>query len=144
MTLEPDTSRFLDVKNGEVLTFGTIRIRGHEYPFSVPKTRDSEGKISHHYTLSPICICDSKDKKKYDIQWVKAGNLLVADRNLLKNVSWEQLDTWGLVFGDNQKPIHKEPRKQSFEDLVSRAQSISDQLAELTSDLEKHKNNLER
>ena len=95
-------------------------------------------------SVSPHSICDSKDKKKYDIQWVKAGNLLVADRNLLKNVSWEQLDTWGLVFGDNQKPIHKEPRKQSFEDLVSRAQSLSDQLAELTSDLQKHKDNLER
>ena len=107
LTLEPDTSRFLDVKNGEVLTFGTIRIRGHEYPFSVPKTRDSEGKISHHYTSSPICICDSKDKKKYDIQWVKAGNLLVADRNLLKNVSWEQLDTWGLVLVTTKKPFIK-------------------------------------
>ena len=33
------------------------------------------------------------------IQWVKANNLLIADRVICTNVSWAQLDACGLVFG---------------------------------------------
>lgn len=143
-TFFPDSSRFSNIKNGDVLTFGSILVSGHEYPFPVPKTRDSEGKITHHYGSSPICICDSKNKEEYDIQWVKAGNLLVADRNLLKNVSWEQHDTWGLVFGTDEKAVHTESQSHSLYDLISQVKSRSEQYAKLTSEIQKCKNELEK
>lgn len=34
-----------------------------------------------------------------EIQWVKANGLLIADRCVCMNVSWDQLDNQGLVFG---------------------------------------------
>lgn len=34
-----------------------------------------------------------------EIQWIKVNGLLIADRCICTNVSWEQLDDQGLVFG---------------------------------------------
>lgn len=42
---------------------------------------------------------------------------------------------WGLVFGADEKAVHKEPQKQSLEDVISRAKSLADQSAKLISDL---------
>lgn len=80
-------------------------------------------------------ICDSIEETTYNIQWVKAGNPLVADHNPLGSISWGQLNMWGLVFGADEKAVHKEPQKQSLEDVISRAKSLADQSAKLISDL---------
>lgn len=106
-TYEPDASRFSNVKDGGVITFGTIG--KNSYLFSVPKTQASEGDIEDNYGSDPVHIGDSTDDFKCNIQWVKSGNLLVADRNLLKYVSWGFLDMCGLVYGKTEKSFDKEP-----------------------------------
>lgn len=131
-TFEPDPSCFSSVKDGELLTFGTVRICDRNYRFPVPKTKRDEGDIQHNYTSPPVCISDSIDDAKYNIQWVKAGNLLIADRNLLKHVSWQDLNAWGLVFGRDKKT-------QSVDFLISRANAVREQSAESTSIPRKHK-----
>lgn len=49
------------------------------------------------YNGETISFGDSVPGK--EIQWVNANGLLIADRCLCTNISWEQLDTQGLVFG---------------------------------------------
>ena len=122
-TLKPDNSRFSNVKDGELLSFGTVRIGAHATPYAVPKTRGSEGDIPHYYGGGVVSIYDSTDVGKRNIQWVKAGNLLVADRNLLLNVDWNQINDWGLVYGQgrNERTVQAPAKKPSLNSLIQSA-----------------------
>ena len=67
-------------------------------------------------------------------------------RDLLETLS--QLDLGGIWRSyDEQKPLEQKEKniaKESLNDLIAAAKSISDQSAQLTNDLQKHKNSLER
>lgn len=102
-TFKPDSSHFSHMKDGDILTFGSVRMGS--YVFSVPKNKTSEGEIDSYSprTNLPISIGDSDAGIDCNIQWIKAGKILVADRNVLKNISLQHLNMFGLVYGEPEK-----------------------------------------
>lgn len=69
--------------------FGTIYICGEPASY---------GKRYSRYKNAPeLTIGNTRAGK--EIAWLKVNGLLIADRNLVENISWYDLDAQGLVFG---------------------------------------------
>ncbi len=151
LTYKPDISNFSNVRDGEVLTFGSLRL--DDRSFSVPKSQASEGDIMNYSSSFSISIGNSTNDFSDHIQWVKAGNLLVADRNILKGVSWAQLNLYGLVYGQSGHEVARDralgPKPEvsdkfsSVDSLIARATAISEQSKKLAENLEKFRDGFE-
>lgn len=81
-------------ENNKIKKFGTLRILGAEVP--TPQKPYYKGDILG-YNGTDFEIGDTVAGK--EITWLKLGDLLVCDRNILQGVSWETLNEKGLVFG---------------------------------------------
>ena len=81
-------------ENDKVKKFGTLRILGAAVP--APQKPYYKGDILG-YNGTDFEIGDTVAGK--EITWLKLGDLLVCDRNILQGVSWETLNEKGLVFG---------------------------------------------
>lgn len=99
-TLMPDPSQLESYKDGTEFCMGSLYMNNS--PLDNPQTPTIEGDIPDYFPGSALHLGDSHEDPRTHIQWLKAGNCLIADRNLLKNISWEDLDKFGLVYG-NQK-----------------------------------------
>lgn len=97
--------------NGDLIKLGTLYVGGSKIarptrPWRIdssPPGAPSAGDITSFSSGQTIEIRDTDASDAYKIQWreVNAGSkkLLVADRNLLVNVSWNDLNAQSLVFG---------------------------------------------
>lgn len=124
-TMEPDPSLLANVPDGTVLSMGTLFM--NETPLDVPRhpgitkedghAANEKGRWMSHKKFvallwqnvdvpdyiagAQLRLGDSVSSKQ--IPWVKCGDFLIADRNLLKNISWTDLDRNGLVFRERGK-----------------------------------------
>ena len=94
-TLQPSPCSHLG--EGNSLVIGTLYMNGEAQ--TVPRNPTPDGDIPDFVSDSDLCIGDSNCDPDKQITWIKSGDILVADRNLLKNISWDDLDRNGLAFG---------------------------------------------
>lgn len=116
-TLQPDTEYMAGWKDGTLFEMGTL-YAGEEAVTLPDKPVWPDGNTFDYRRKNrpKLELRDSSENPAEHIRWIKAGNFLVADRNLLVNISWNDLDKQGLVLGDNS-PEHK----RSLDDIIKTA-----------------------
>ena len=102
--LEPSDPTVLHpMRDGTVLKFGALVVNGD--PIKVPQDPSSLQDTVRFNTLikwkkpDVISVRDHGVKPAHEIQWIKAGDLLIADRNLLCDITMNKLDELGVVTG---------------------------------------------
>jgi hypothetical protein len=97
--------------NGDLIELGTFYLNGAKQPRptkpwrtdSTPPGAPSAGNIPVFSAGQSIEIRDTDPNDAYKIQWREVNDgskkLLISDRVLLVNVSWDDLNAQGLIFG---------------------------------------------
>lgn len=96
-TLQPDTQRLSQIRDGSRLSLGTLYM--NDKPIQNPKIPVLNGDIPRYHPGARLQIKDSSEDKRLQIHWIKIGNSLICDRNLIRNISWNDLDKLDLVYG---------------------------------------------
>ncbi len=119
-TLMPDTSKLQDIQDGTILTMGSFYVNG--MPVPLPKDPVWCGDIPQYMENKTLTIGDTDADPKNQLRFIKCGSLLWCDRNLMTNMSWDTLASFGLVHG---KEIHQqEAQLPSFIDLSAAIKNI--------------------
>lgn len=81
----------------QIFEFGSIYLG--DMPQRIPQNPCIRGDIPQYIPTSPIRIGQTAEGRR--IPWVKPDgmNLLIADRVLLADISWQQLQSAGLIYG---------------------------------------------
>jgi len=114
-TLQPDTDYMSAWKDGTLFEMGTLYMDNEAV--KLPDNPTLYGGNTQAYQKDAwLDLRDSGADPATHIRWIKAGNFLVADRNLLVNISWNDLDKQGLVPSkDGPEP------KRSLDDIIKGA-----------------------
>lgn len=101
-----------------IKVLGTLYLVGRGY-LKNPK-RPSVGGDVPPYNGHGIYIYDTLKDENYGIRWVEVNGILIADRVIMSNVSWRQLDIEGFVEGreftiDGKKYICRLPEVGRYE-----------------------------
>ena len=97
VTFEVDPNGLDDIEDGTIITAGTLYMNG--VALQNPQNPTREGDVPKYIEDAELFIDTNSTDQDTQIHWVKAGNLLVADRVLLSNVYWVDLDKQNLVDG---------------------------------------------
>lgn len=89
--------------DGATIIAGTLYMDG--YPVRVPKNPTFGGDIPDYIPGTKLELRGALDDTDYQVRAIKAGNILIADRVLLRKISWEDLDKLG--FCGNAHKISK-------------------------------------
>lgn len=100
-SLLPDPSRLQGYKDGTTFCMGTLYM--DRQPLQNPQNPSLPSDTPNYTPGTDLRIGDSHEDPKNHIRWLKAGDFLVADRNLIKNISWEDLDKQGLAYGNRDE-----------------------------------------
>lgn len=84
-----------NLPDGAIVTAGTLYMNG--MPVKVPLNATCNGDIPSYIPGARLELREAVDDPAYQVQAIKAGNILLADRNLLKNISWNDLAAQGCV-----------------------------------------------
>lgn len=87
-------------QDGHVIQMGSLYM--NEEALFNPKNPIRGGDIPDYIVDAALRIGDSDQNPAKQIQWVQWRKILVADRVLLKRVSWDDLNRQGLVFGEDK------------------------------------------
>lgn len=116
-TLKPDSSMLDCIPDGVALGLGSLYINGHSVPTKYPG--DDYVKNTPVYNpQSLVQLGDSALDLYSQLQFVKCGDFLIADRNILRNISWEDLDNCGLVYGNDLSDTLFLKSKPTLDDLI--------------------------
>ena len=96
-TLQPDPNRLHGYMDGSTFFMGTLYM--NELPLPNPHNPSWTGDIPNYIQGATLRIGNSDREPHNRIQWLKVGDSLIADRNLLKDISWSALHQNGLVYG---------------------------------------------
>ena len=86
------------VSDGTLITAGTLYMGGQ--PVRVPQNPICNGDIADYIPGTKLEFRAALEDPAYQIQAIKVGNILIADRSLLKNISWEDLAAQGFCIKD--------------------------------------------
>lgn len=102
-TLSPDTSRLSEIKDGTILTLGTLYMNGQALDNPTNPIGSGQlsggmfgaplGNIPRHIKGSSFEIGDTADDASKQIRFIKFGNNLIADRVILAAVSMDDLSS---------------------------------------------------
>lgn len=92
-----------DLENGERAVVGTLYMG--EKPIRVPW--NGERPAIFHRCAGPLEMRPALDDPHYQVTAIRADNVLIADRNLLKKISYEDIERLGLAVrqGDSAIPV---------------------------------------
>lgn len=94
-TLEPDPSLLEDIPNGRVFALASLYMNGKVV--KNPETAIDDGDIPNYLTGAEITLGNRDPDKKNWLYVIKHKDLLWTDRNILKNISWEDLKQQGFI-----------------------------------------------
>lgn len=92
-TLEPDDSAWSSLHDGERIQIGTLYL--DDIPQQNPQDPVLDGDIPEYLSGSAIKLGDSDNDTNKQLHFIKAGNILIADRNILTNMTWDTLYAQG-------------------------------------------------
>ena len=78
------------VPDGVIITVGTLYMDGK--PVKVPQNPTQDGDIPNYIHGAKLEMREALDDPSYQVQAIKAGDVLIVDRVLLKNISWDDLN----------------------------------------------------
>lgn len=84
-------------KNGDLVTLGTLYL--DDTPVKVPQNPSPNGDVINYPPGAAITFGDTSDKPDEQLHWLCMDGLLICDRVLMKNISWNELDDQDLVYG---------------------------------------------
>ena len=76
--------------DGTIITVGTLYMDGK--PVKVPQNPTQDGDIPNYIHGAKLEMREALDDPSYQVQAIKAGDVLIVDRVLLKNISWDDLN----------------------------------------------------
>ena len=79
--------------DGAFFVVGTLYMNGQ--PVRIPQTPTWDGDITNYEPDAKLELRKALDSPDYQVRAIKAGEVLIADRVLLKNISWEDLNNQG-------------------------------------------------
>ena len=112
-TLRPAPHVLANIPEGEVLTMGSFYVDGKAKP--LPLDPDWCGDIPQYLGQGRLSIGDTDPDPKNHLRFIKIKHFLICDRNLMTGISWDVLDSFGLVYG--QQP--------SLDSVITRAKEGS-------------------
>ncbi len=114
VTLKPDSRQISNIPDNSVVRMGCLFM--NEHPVDVPSNPSYDGDIPDYMRGASLRIGQPlfKGLSQHTLHFVKCGGILICDRNLLKNISWDSLKKQGLVYG-------REDRKLSLAEQMKRA-----------------------
>ena len=118
-TLQADHSILDRIPDGIAMDLGTLYINGTKITTMYPG-KDFVKNTPDYSPNSLIQLGDSSLDIYSQIRFIKCDHFLIADRNILKNVSWEDLDRCGLVYGNGVDVSLFKPNP-SLDDIISLA-----------------------
>lgn len=80
--------------DGTIVTAGTLYMRGQ--PVKVPQNPVWDGDIPDYAPHAKLELREALDDPAYQMKVIRVGNVLIADRVLLKNISWNDLHKQGI------------------------------------------------
>ena len=93
-TMEPNPYYLSKYKDGDIFTLGCLLLDGAAK--ALPVHPDAEGDIPCYHG-EKISFGDTSEDEAAVLQWIVWDDRLVCDRNILKNISWDELEHQGLV-----------------------------------------------
>ena len=75
--------------DGTIITVGPLYMDGK--PVKVPQNPTQNGDVSDYIPGAKLEMREALDDPSYQVKAIKVGDVLVADRVLLKNLSWDDL-----------------------------------------------------
>lgn len=87
------TASAASIPDGTLVTAGTLYMDGE--PVRVPQNPGYNGDIIDYVPGAKLEFRPASTVAAYQVQAIKVGNILIADRVLLKNISWDDLETQG-------------------------------------------------
>lgn len=76
--------------DGTIITVGTLYMDGK--PVRVSKNPTKDGAVPNYIPGASLEMREALDDPDYQVQAIKAGDVLIVDRILLKNISWNDLN----------------------------------------------------
>jgi hypothetical protein len=76
--------------DGTIVTVGTLYMDSK--PVKVPQSPTRNGDIPDYIPGAKLEMREALDDPSYQVQAIKAGDVLIVDRILLKNISWNDLN----------------------------------------------------
>lgn len=92
-SLEPDDSVWSSLRDGERVQIGTLYL--DDIPQQNPQNPVFGGDIPEYLSGTAIRLGDSDKDTNKQLHFIKAGNILIADRNILTNMTWDALYAQG-------------------------------------------------
>ena len=80
--------------NGTIVAAGTLYM--DDLPVKVPVNPTKDGDIPDYIPGAKLEFREAIDDAAYQVQAIKVGDVLIADRVLLKNISWDDLHKQGI------------------------------------------------
>jgi len=109
-TMTLDRARWADVPTGTGMPLGTLYM--DDNPLTIPKNPIDTGDIPDYVPGAQLRIGRTLTDPDKQIRVIKCGDIFIADRVLIKNISWADLDRLGLVYGQKAKPQIRVPKMQ--------------------------------
>ena len=94
-TLKPDPSLLADIPDGRVFALASLYMNGTV--IKNPENPTDEGDIFDYIPGAEITLGDRAPDKKNWLYVIKYKDLLWADRNILKKISWNDLKEHGFI-----------------------------------------------
>lgn len=104
-TLKPDPKQISHIPDRSVVRMGCLYM--NEHPVDVPTNPTYDGDIPDYMHGASLRIGQPlfKGLSRHTLHFIKCGDILICDRNLLKNIPWVSLEKQGLVYGrEGKKP----------------------------------------
>lgn len=119
-TFEPAPGSIAHIEDGDRFVLGTLYMEG--IPLPNPKSPTFAGDIPDYIPGASLHIGSANEDPANWFQVIKCGDFLLADRILLKNISWNDLNTQGLVYG-GREPVRESLSKKapSLDEIIQSA-----------------------
>ena len=113
-TLQPDPQQLSHISDGTAVSLGTLFINGR--PQDHPTIPTASGDIPRYLFSAELRIGDTHPDPDKQIRWIKNGNTLIANCNLVRGISWKDLARQGLASGyppraPGQTQINQNPQQ---------------------------------
>ena len=119
-TLRPEPERLAHLHDGSRLKLGTLYMDGEA--LRNPQNPVLNGDIPKYHPGAKLRFWNTAKDKALQIQWIKVGNALVCDRNILRNLSWNDLNDQCLIYGKGREKL-----QVTIENNIQKARELSDQ-----------------